>query len=159
MNLGISKSVFWTFVVFVIAGALTVFVVEASSTRPLTALEASMFQILILAISLGASYVFAQKSASVAAQDLIRPHARSAFRRVVRVYVSLDQLARMIDSLRQRTSGAERQDLDLIQAVIEQQIPTIGDALEDWRDIVPKEVEEIERESEQRQRGLEDLRR
>ena len=77
----------------------------------------------------------------------------------MRLYVSLDQLASKIDSLRQRTSGAERQDLDLIQAVIEQQIPTIGDALEDWRDIVPKEVEEIERESEQRQRGLEDLSR
>ncbi len=141
---------------FAIAAGLTVVV---SFLRDLTDLESSLFQIIILVISLLLSYLFVQKSANDAAQERVSLHARSAFRRVVRLYVSLSRLATIIDQRRQTDASTDRQDLDLIHAVIEQHIPTIGDALEDWRDLVPENVEEIEREFEQRQRDLEDLRR
>ena len=139
-----------------VAVGLTVWV---SSERDLSALEASLFQLIILAISLAVSYIFAHKAASGAAQDLIRPHARSAFRRVLRLYDGLFRLANTINERRQRERIVESDTPDSIQFVIELQIRTIVDALEDWRDIVPEDVEDIEKKLEQHTEELEDLRR
>ncbi len=35
--------------------------------------------------------------------------------------------------------------LDLVQALVNEQIRTGRDAMEDWRDIIPEEVEQVER--------------
>ena len=154
-----SKWAIATIIVFGIAGSLTVGVVLVTLSRPFTPFEASFLQILILAISLFGSYAFAKRSAGAAAQELFRPHARSAFRRVLRIYANLSRLAIIIEDRRQQTSISNAKDLDLIHAVIEQQIPTIGDAIEDWRDIVPEDVKDIEKRLEQHPGEAEDLRR
>ena len=74
--------------------------------------------------------------------ELISPHARSAFRRVTALYNSLYRLSTRIERL---NSDKPDNRLDLIQALVDEQIATGQDAIEDWRDIVPEEVEEIER--------------
>ena len=47
-------------------------------------------------------------------------------------------------------------ELEMIQARINEQIFIMADAMEDWRDIVPEEVKEIERRQRMRSEGLED---
>ena len=48
----------------------------------------------------------------------------------------------------------------MIEAVVDQQIYTVADALEDWRELIPEEVADIERLlGEHESDELEDLRR
>ena len=47
--------------------------------------------------------------------------------------------------------------LEVIQAIVYEQLATQVDALEDWRDIVPEDVEEIESRFEAGRRELENL--
>ena len=77
---------------------------------------------------------------------MIRPHARSAFRRVLALYSSLARLSIRIEEM--KVEGATRQ-LEIVQALVDEQIRTGQDAMEDWRDIIPKEVEQIEQRDRQ----------
>ena len=76
--------------------------------------------------------------------EVIKPHARSAFRRVTALYQSLYRLSNRIEELNRENPDNR---LELIQALVHEQIATGQDAMEDWRDIVPEDVEEIERRS------------
>ena len=120
------------------AGAVVVLTVF----RDLTTLEFGLFQLLILATGLLGSYIFGRNAARVGATEVLKPHARAAFRRVMALYNSLYRLSNRIEELK-----AENPDnrLDLIQALVNEQITTGQDAMEDWRDIVPEDVEEIEK--------------
>lgn len=118
--------------------ALTVF-------RDPTALELGLLQLVILATGLLGSYIFGRNSARAGAMEVIKPHARSAFRRVTALYNSLYRLSDRIEDLKE--DGPDNR-LDLIQALVNEQIATGQDAMEDWRDIVPEEVEEIERRTQ-----------
>ena len=73
----------------VVCVAFAILVVLVSSTRPLTPLEATLLQVVILGTGLSASYLFSQRAARVAAEQLMKPHARSAFRRVKSLYTGL----------------------------------------------------------------------
>lgn len=112
--------------------------------RSMSSLEDALFQIIISGTGLLGSYIFGRNSARAGALDVIRPHARAAFRRVVALYNSLYRLSEKIEELKQ---DAPDHRLDLIQALVNEQIATGQDAIEDWRDIVPEEVEQIERSS------------
>ena len=140
--------------------ALVIFVVVVSSRRPLTSLETTLLQIVILGTGLSATYLFSQRSAKVAAEQLVKPHARSAFRRVKSLYSGQFYLKRLIDQHREPNAEAASQVVEVIEAVIDQQLTTVADALEDWRDIVPEEVADLERQLGEHVRvELEDLRR
>ena len=104
--------------------------------------EYMLFQLLILGAGLLGSFIFGKSSARDAAIEVIRPHARAAFRRVTALYNSLYRLSVKIEELKR--DGPD-QRLDLIQALVHEHIATGQDAIEDWRDIVPEEVNEIER--------------
>ena len=112
--------------------------------RDPTTLEFGLFQLLILATGLLGSYIFGRNSARAGATEVIRPHARAAFRRVMALYKSLYRLSARIEELKVESPDSR---LDLIQALVDEQITTGQDAMEDWRDIVPEDVEEIERRS------------
>lgn len=75
------------------------------------------------------------------AREIIRPHARSAFRRLISLYESLSRAGAELE----RAKDSQTQDLTLVklEAIIVEQLATADDALEDWRDIVPKEVAEL----------------
>ena len=82
-----------------------------------------------------------------AARETVRLHARPAFRTVLILYESLSRL-----SLEIHRSNEDNPDVRLegIESVVNEQIEIGRSALEDWRDIVPEDVEEIERRWSQR---------
>jgi hypothetical protein len=117
----------------------------AATFRNLTELELVMFQVFILGFSLLGSYIFGRESAQESAKDIIKPHARSAFRRLLSLYSSLSRLALAIQSARPANNSEPLNSfvLDRLESIVVEQIATANDALEDWRDIVPKDVEEL----------------
>jgi len=118
-----------------------VFLVMASK-RDLTALENTLLQIFSLGLGLVGSYIMGKESAKATAKDIIKPHARSAFRRLLSLYKSLSRLAFAIQAARSAAPGnAEAVAiLDRLDAIVTEQIGTADDALEDWNDIVPEEI-------------------
>ena len=110
--------------------------------RSMSAVENTLFQVLISGTGLLGSYIFGKNSAAAGALDVVKPHARAAFRRVFALYRSLYRLSSKIEALKEE--GPDHR-LDLIQALVNEHIGTGEDAIEDWRDIVPEEVKEIER--------------
>ena len=154
LRLSLLTSSIWALIVICIAFSVTM--VRVSSQRPLTALEATLLQFVILSAGVTASYLFARRSATHAARDIVKAHARSAFRRVVSLYSSLSRLSVRIQRLRSQ-EASEGHALDVIEAIVREQIPTGADALEDWRDIVPDDVADVE--NRLREQQVEDLRR
>ena len=111
-----------------------------SAVRPLSSLELGLWQVLSLAAGLFGSYKFGQSSSASAARNLIRPHARSALRTVLSLRDSLFRLSNTIEEF--KTTDADYR-LDVIQAIVTEQIPIGRSAVEDWIDIVPNDVEEV----------------
>jgi hypothetical protein len=119
-----------------------VFTVVATD-RALTALEGTLLQVFSLASGLAGSFIFGRASARSAAREFIKPHARSAFRRLISLFKSLSRVATDINAS-VGGNAAELKSLALrLQAIVVEQIATADDALEDWRDIVPEDVEEL----------------
>lgn len=120
-----------------------------ASARQLTGLESTLLQGAGLVSSLVGSFVFGRNSARLQAMEMVKPHARSAFRRVLALYFGLLRVAdavtrgRSLDAEDEK-SRAARSYLRVIEAIVVEQIATVSDALEDWRDIVPEDVEELE---------------
>jgi hypothetical protein len=129
--------------IFVALSVLTsiTFLIMAS-LRDLTGLENTLLQIFSLGLGLVGSYIMGKESARETAKDIIKPHARSAFRRLLSLYKSLSRLAFAIQSA--RSGVPENLDaiaiLDRLEAIVTEQIGTADDALEDWNDVVPEEV-------------------
>jgi hypothetical protein len=133
----------WAGLVFVvIAGLISIAFVVLASTRDLTALENTLLQVASLGLGLWGSYLMGKESAKDAARDLIKPHARSAFRRLISLYKSLSRLAIAIQSSREAVAQNAQAIavLDRLEAMVTEQIGTADDALEDWNDLVPDEV-------------------
>ena len=118
-----------------------------ATTRKLTNLEGFIWQFLSLFIGLIGSFLFGRQSAKEAAREIIRPHARSAFRRLLSLYGGISQVARILDSSEQAES---LDDYKLLLARLEGnvfwQLATADNALEDWRDIVPEDIDELYQE-------------
>jgi hypothetical protein len=113
--------------------------------------------VVLLLISLFGSYVIGRSTTSTSD---VRPHAKKAFRRVVTHYRALAAVPALIESQRAMLAEqAARTDDDVVPMAfvqnalwvvdfqINQQLATVNDAMEDWRDIVPDEVEAVEREA------------
>ena len=144
-------------VFLVISVGLAITHVVIGSQRALSPLEGIMLQFLLLTFSIIASFVVGRQSAKQAGKELIKPHARSAFRRVMSLYNSLWRLGDAIERGKQEENSEvhKKMVLEKLQAIVFEQIATADDALEDWRDIVPEDVEEIVRRTEQRRSGNE----
>ncbi len=115
--------------------------IVTSSIRQLSHLETVLFQVVTLATGLLGSYRFGRVAAREAAYEMIRPHARSAIRRILELRDSLFRLSARIEDFKQ--DADDDRHLSIIQAIIDEQIPTGGSAVEDWRDIVPEDVDQI----------------
>ena len=114
-----------------------------STIRDLTYLELTISQILPLAVGLFGSYIFGQQSATKAGREIIKPYARSAFRRLLSLYMRISRVANIIAM--SRNSEDSHGTLGKIEAIVGEQLATADDALEDWRDIAPEEVDELSR--------------
>lgn len=130
-------------IAFVVLSVLTAIVfITMASFRDLTVLENTLLQVFSLGLGLVGSYIMGKESARETAKDIIKPHARSAFRRLLSLYKSLARLAFAIQSA--RSNVPDNQDaiaiLDRLEAIVTEQIGTADDALEDWNDVVPEEL-------------------
>lgn len=117
----------------------SVIIIFISVNRALTPLEGSLFQFVILGLSLAGSYYIGKLSSKKMAIEIIKPHARSSFRRLLSLYKSLSRVAILV----QDADKTVETKLEKIDSIIIEQIATADDALEDWKDIIPDEVEDI----------------
>ena len=102
-------------------------------------------QIILLAIGSSISFFAGHRSAREAAEAIIKPHARSAFRRLLSLYRSLSRAANAIESSQSSESDGDYQVvLARLEEIVAYQLMTADDALEDWNDIVPEDVKELE---------------
>lgn len=137
-----------------VAIGVSVLVVYTTTTRILTAVESTIWQVFILTAGLVGSFIFGRQSAKEAAKEIIKPHARSAFRRLVSLYESLSRASTQIQSLDNSESSEDyRFTFGILDAIITEQLNTADDALEDWRDIVPEDVEELKENLESKIQG------
>ena len=115
-----------------------------ATERKLTNLESVILQAFVLGAGLIGSFVFGRQSAREAAREIIKPHARSAFRRLLSLYQSLSRVGSTIEAS-QKSDSPEDHGITLakLEAIVIEQLATADDALEDWRDIVPEDVEEL----------------
>jgi len=129
-------------VLSILVGSMFVFI---ASTRELTNLENALFQAIALFFGIFGSYILGKESTKSAAKELIKPYARSAFRRLISLYYGLSRLAQLIENTRRSESTEEMliSTLDKIEVMTVDQLSTADDALNDWRDIVPEDVEEL----------------
>lgn len=128
--------------VSILIGIVFVFV---ASTRQLTDLENALFQAIALFFGIFGSYILGKESTKSAAKELIKPYARSAFRRLISLYYGLSRLAQLIENTKRGNPSEEilASTLDKIEVMTVDQLATADDALNDWRDIVPEDVEEL----------------
>jgi hypothetical protein len=142
-------------IVLAIVFSLTfVLYIYFSSTRELSGLENVLLVLFSLLASMAASFFFGRYSAGEAAKEIIKPHARSAFRRLQSLYKSLSRVAKISGTALESTSPEDHKlALLRLESIATEQIAAANDALDDWRDIVPEDVEELEqRYSEQKNR-------
>lgn len=145
---------------FLIASVvIAVFFIYLSADRSLTTLESSLFQIFTLSVGLIGSYLLGKESAAKNARELMKPHARSAFRRLVALYQGLSRIDGEIQVSRLSMSSDQYVNscLGKLEGMVTEQIATAADALEDWNDIVPEDVQELKEKLESAiQRGASD---
>lgn len=124
-------------IAFVVAG----FSVYIATQRTLTGLENTLLQAFSLVSGLIGSFYFGKQSSIDTAKQIMKPHARSAFRRLISLYESLSRVAFEIES--SKLNGDEAITIAKMEAIVIEQLATADDALEDWRDIVPEDVDEL----------------
>ena len=119
--------------------------VWVAADRELSSLENVLLQVFSLALGLMGSYILGQESTRQSAREMMKPHARSAFRRLISLYRGLTRVATEIETARATLPREQYvlSSLDRLDGIVIEQIATAGDALEDWSDIVPEEVEEL----------------
>jgi len=137
----------------VLASVATVVV---SAYRPLTPLEASLFQVISLGLGIAGSFWFGIAATSGSPP----PTARSAFRRVVSLYEGLGRINAAIVERGQRLNTLANSDvvqmsqvedaLALLYAQVTEQISTADDSVEDWRDLAPDDVARLRKRAADR---------
>src|SRR4030043_1408127 len=90
----------WGIILITASIAVSVVFGMTASKRPLTQLEMVLFQSITLCLSISGAFIFGRQSAMQAAREIIKPHARSAFRRLLSLFYGLSRLAATIANYR-----------------------------------------------------------
>ena len=131
------------FLVLVAIG-VSVFVAYTVTTRTLNGVESVLWQIFVLVAGLTGSFIAGKQTAREAASEIIKPHARSAFRRLISLYNGLSRAANTIESSQSSKSDEDYQVLlARLEEIVTAQLTTADDALDDWNDLVPEDVAEL----------------
>ena len=123
---------------------MSIILAYTATQRTLSGLESILWQIFVFAGGLAGSFIFGRQSASEAAKEIIKPHARSAFRRLIFLYLTLRRAANIVESS-QNSVSEEKYQLVLarLEEIITAQLLTADEALEGWNDLVPEDVKEL----------------
>jgi hypothetical protein len=92
---------------------------------------------------IGGSHALGAKSSKEMAQDMIKPRAKSAFRRLISVYSNLQRIATLISGYDKSNEKVAVTVLLQIEQIVIGEITTVDDSMADWHDIIPNEVEEL----------------
>lgn len=124
---------------------ISILFINKASERKLSDLENIQFQVITMGIGLLGSYWLGSATARESAMDIVRPHAKSAFRRVLSLYASLGRLNKTMEKVKPSLVSDSQAILAIerFQDLVIEQINTSGDTIEDWGDIVPDEVAKI----------------
>lgn len=119
-----------------------IFIVVATF-RDLSALENTLLQVFSLGVGLVGSYILGQESAREAGREMMKPHARSAFRRLLSLTQSLSRLVQTMGAVRLEVANSPQgvAIVDRLEGIVVEQIAQAADALEDWRDVLPEEFQ------------------
>lgn len=141
------KAIFVTLLSFL----MFLYFLHVSLKRELGPFEIVILQFFVLGLGMYGSFTFGKQSQ----HSVSKSHARSAFRRVWALYQSLSQILAEIERDRKKKQNSQElvQALDKVGSLLSAQLLTADVALEDWRDIVPEEVSEIEENLEENKRG------
>ena len=127
------------FLLITISLVVAVAFAYVATTRTLTGLETVLLQFFCLLAGTGGSFIFGRRL------GISKPHARSAFRRLRSLYQSLSRVAATIESAQNSESPEENQvTLAKLEAIVAEQLTTADDAIEDWKDIVPEDVKDLD---------------
>lgn len=142
---------------FIATAILAIVTVKVATSAPANRTAAALLQVMTLALGIVASVYTGRRTARTAAEDVLRPHARSAFRRVLSLFQAFGRLEQSIDDrtedltqIANANSGnveiaSVRLAMNALRSQVIEQVGTASDAMADWRDIVPEEVEKIEK--------------
>lgn len=124
-------------------------------------LALGLLQAMTLFFTVWASVRLGEKHAAEAAKESLRPQATVAFRRVKQLFAALGRQRDAIDDEVRRLERLRRSEnpdvieiehaltaLMTVRYLVTEQISTADDAVADWRDIIPDEVEAIKRAAE-----------
>jgi hypothetical protein len=136
-----------------IAVVFSVAFLAIASHRKLTDLENVLFQIFSLGIGLIGAYVLGEASSKEKAMEIVRPHARSAFRRVLSLYESLSRLLQTMGRSKQLLDGnpSAIAAIEMFESLVLEQLCTSGHSIEDWEDLVPEEIAELKARASKQQ--------
>lgn len=161
-RLGVTRD--WHSVAIIVAAViLQIVTLVVSFQEPTPVLASITLQSVTFGTGLVGSYIFGKSSARDAAKEIIRPHARASFRRAVNLYKALHRQRETLTVVHGALAEEARPDANGVQVVemsaarwaiigvqnlVIEQIGTATDALEDWKDIVPEDVEDFARQIE-----------
>lgn len=137
------------FALIALAVFSSVLYINKASERKLSDLENIQFQIITMSIGLLGSFLLGGVTAREAAEDIVRPHAKSAFRRVMALYASLASLHNTMDKVKPTLDATPQAiaAIERFQDLVIEQINTSGNTIEDWGDLVPEEVAKVKEQS------------
>ena len=123
---------------------ISIVLAYTATQRTLTGLESILWQIFVFASGLAGSFIFGRQSARDAAREILKPHARNAGRYLISLYKSITRAVLVVEPSRNFES---HEDYRIIRAyliaIFTEQLATADDALENWRDILEGEVEDL----------------
>lgn len=129
----------------IISLGMMITIIVVAIRRPLSEVEAIAMQAFSLLAALGGSYLFSRQGAENSAKKMFVPHARSALRRIVSLYGGISHVAQLVDSKDGDRIKDDNSRLLAIRTIVYGLIRTANDALEDWREVVPEAVDEVEK--------------
>ena len=115
------------------------YMVWTTAERELSPREAVLFQIIILGVSLVGGLIGSYKFGQSAATN--KQYARSALRSVLVLFGGLQRLRDAVEQVAIADQAGDRLQLLLLQ--IDSQMDLANSAINDWRDLIPEEFEDV----------------
>lgn len=141
--------------------------VYVGTRTPPNVAATALLQGLTLVLSVLGPYIFARYADSSAATESLKTHARPAFRRTRNIYHALgrydlqvQQSLERLESLAINVKDKPYVDYEHVKSVmlglsyaLTELVGTANDALQDWHDLVPDEVDAIMTEAQSQEGG------
>ena len=126
---------------------ISVILAYTATQRTLSSLESILWQIFVFAGGLAGSFIFGRQSAREAAREFLKPHARGAARYLISLYKSIlrarSAATIVVASQDLAPSAGDHVIRAYLIAIFTEQLATADDALENWRDILDEELEDL----------------